>query len=215
MTDKELLQLWQSTDHKLEKMIKINKQIIGEVTALKINRSLGRMRMPKSIFILIGIPYTFLLWFICMITFLADSYIMASGFLIISLIMSYVVISYLLQLYQIGQIQSSRDIITVQQHLSQLRLSSFNCLKANVIQLPFWSICWISMNALKESPLIYGGSNVLIFSGLSYLSYWLYTNLSLDDPRSKVSQFFLSGIEWEPIEKAIQLAEELDEYRRL
>ena len=105
-----------------------------------------------------------------------------------------------------------RDSLSTQQQLSKLRISSFNSLSFAVFQLPFWSMCWISIEALKESPLVYGGINLLVFLILGYISYWLFQKLSYNQKESKVRDFFLSGNEWEPILRSTEILEQIKEY---
>ncbi len=213
MNEKELLNIWKLYDQKLDELLTINKQMASDISKQKLNRTIGSLQLPKKFLLILGTPYTFLLYFITFIGYNANAFFVMLGFGIISLIMTGVIVSYGYHLYLISQIKRTQNILEVQTKLARLKLSSFNVARLAIIQLPFWSICWMSLDALQHSPLVYGGVNLILFLGLSYVTYWLYKELNRQD--SKVSQIFLSGMEWEPILKASSILEQMKEYRML
>ena len=212
MENIELQNIWKSYDQKISSMLEINKDIAINLSKQKLDKQISRLYRPKWTAVLIGIPYTILLINITIIASIADAYLIAIGFGIISLIMAILLGNYFYQLYLISEIRSSNEVLSTQQQLSKLRISSFNSLSFAVFQLPFWSMCWISIEALKESPLVYGGINLLVFLILGYISYWLFQKLSYNQKESKVRDFFLSGNEWEPILRSTEILEQIKEY---
>ena len=214
MEDKEMLKIWKSYDQKLEDVLTLNKEIAYEITKGKLHKTINSLRLPKSVFLALGLPYTFILCFITWISFKAGAFIMMFGFGVISLIMIATTIGYAYHLFLIARINHEETISEVQKRIAELKISSFNIARLAVIQLPFWSVCWVSINALKSSPFIYGGVNLVVFLGLAYVSYWLYQNLGIDNSRSKVSQIILSGKEWEAILKSSEILKQLKEYER-
>ncbi len=214
MENIELQNIWKSYDRKLESMLAINKDIAVNLSRQKLNKQIGRLYRPKWTAIIIGVPYTLLLIAATTIAFIAKAYFVAIGFGAISLIMMTLLVHYLYQLYLINRIRNDEEVLSTQNQLSKLRISSFKSLNLAVFQLPFWSICWVSINALKESPFLYGGINLLIFLILSYLAYWLYQKLSYKNKKSKIRDFFLSGSEWEPILKSAEILEQIKDYEK-
>ena len=169
--------------------------------------------MPKKLTLFFGIPYTILLFFITFIAVKSGSPFVSIGFGVISIIMAIVVMTYIYHLVLISEIDNSSNIIEVQEKISKLKISSFNSTKLAIIQLPFWSICWVSLDALKGSPFLYGGINLIVFIGLSFFAYWLYINIDLQNLDSKINKFFFSGSEWDPIIKSANILEQLKEYK--
>ena len=212
MENIELKNIWKSYDQKISSMLEINKDIAINLSKQKLDKQISRLYRPKWTAVLIGIPYTILLIIITIIASIANAYLVAIGFGAISLIMAILLGNYFYQLYLISEIRNSDEVLSTQQQLSKLRISSFNSLNFAVFQLPFWSICWISIEALKESPLVYGGINLLLFLILGCISYWLFQKLSYNQKESKVRDFFLSGNEWEPILKSTEILEQIKEY---
>ena len=213
MNDKELLNIWKSYDQKLEEVLSINKKIIGKITKSRLNQTIDKLKRPKQMMLVIGIPYTLFLYIITFIGFNAGGLFVMIGFGGISIIMTGVIISYIYHLYLIKQIKSSDDVIFVQTQISKLKISSFNVARITIIQLPFWSICWMSLQASKNSLLIYGGVNILVFLGLSWVAHWMYTRLDIQNRKSKINQIFFSGSEWNPILKASDMLAQIKEYQ--
>jgi hypothetical protein len=110
------------------------------------------------------------------------------------------------------KISHSAEISAVQKSIAELKMSSYNIARLAIIQLPFWITCWISIEELKNSPFIYGGINLVLFLGCSYLSFWLYKNLNIHNSDSSIGKIFFSGKEWEPIIKSSDLLRQLKEY---
>ena len=73
----------------------------------------------------------------------------------------------------------------------------------------------MSVNALIESPKIYGGVNLIVFILLFLVSFWLFRKLSHENKDSKVRDFFLSEVEWEPIIKSTEILEQIKEYQNI
>lgn len=214
MDNIELQNIWKTYDHKIEQLIVINKDIAVNLSKQQLNQQIGKLYRPKWIAIFIGIPYTLLLIVVTTIASMAKAYFVAIGFGTIALIMTLLLLHYCYQLYLISQVRNNEEVLPTQQQLSKLRISSFKSLRLSVFQLPFWSICWVSVDALKESPFIYGGVNLLVFSLLTYIAYWLYDQLSYKHEKSKIRDFFLSGREWEPILKSAEILEQIKEYQK-
>lgn len=212
MENIKLENLWKSYDQKIEKVLTINKEIAVNLARQSFNKQINRLSRPKWIAVIIGVPYAFLMLVITFITFMAEAYFAALGFGAIALIMILLLLSYFHQLYLVSQVKNNEDILSTQQQLSQLKLSSYNSLKLTIFQLPFWSICWVSLEALRNSPIIYGGINLLVFFILTYIAYKLYHSVSHKNKDSAIRDFFLSGAEWEPILKSAEILEQIKEY---
>ncbi|MDB4293340.1 hypothetical protein N9954_08030 [Maribacter sp.] len=210
----ELQNIWKSYDQKMEHMLAINKEVAIHLTRQKFNTQMSRFYLPKWIAVLIGLPYTLLLIAVTTIACLAKAYFVALGFGAIALIMIALLLTYFHQLYLIRQVKNNENILSTQQQLSKLRISSFRSLNLAVFQLPFWSICWVSVAAVEESPFLYGGINLLLFLLLTAAAYWLYQKLSYKNKDSKIRDFFLSGSEWEPIVKSAEILEQIKEYEK-
>ncbi len=210
----ELQHIWKSYDQKIQSMLTLNTEIALNLSRQKLDKQIRKLNRPKWTGVLIGVPYTILLIGITIAAAISDAYFVAMGFGAISLIMAIVLGNYFYQLHLISEIRSSDDVLFTQKQLSKLRISSFNALNFSVFQLPFWSVCWISIEALKASPYFYGGVNLIVFLILTFISFWLFKKLSAKHKESKIRDFFLSGSEWEPIAKSAEILEQIKEYEK-
>jgi hypothetical protein len=212
MENNDIMALWKSNDEKLEKVLVINKQIAYDLTRSKLNRNILSMIWPKSGMLLIGIPYTLVLGLITFVASQAGAYLVMLGFGIITSIMFATIIGYIYQLFLISGISKTQEIVDVQKQLANLRLASYNIARLAVVQLPFWVICWMSLDALHDSPFLYGGINLVIIIAFTYAAMRIYKELDPQKPTSKINQLFFAGREWEPIQRASDIIEQLKEY---
>ena len=214
MENIELQEIWNSYDKKVERILDINKTIAIDLSKQKLNNQISRLYRPKWTAILIGIPYTLLLLAITIIASIAKAYFVAIGFGAIALITTLTLLSYFYQLFLIKKVKRDEEVLSTQKELSRLRIASINSINLAVFQLPFWSICWMSIDAFKEDPFMYGGINLLVFLLLTYISYWVFQKLSFNHKKSKIRDLFFSGNEWEPIIKSAEILEQIKEYEK-
>ncbi len=214
MKDVEIMNIWKSSDHKLDEILSLNKEIVYDLTKEKARNIIDTLRKPKKTMLSIGIPYCVILYIITFIGFKAGAIFVTLGFGIIALIMTAMIIGYFYHLHLINSINRLQEVVEVQKKIAELKISSFNITRLALVQLPFWSICWMSLNVLQKSPVLYGGVNLIVFLALTYFSYWLYKQLNLQNSNSRIGRLFLSGAEWEPIIKASEILEQLKDYRK-
>ena len=112
--------------------LKINKEIAINLSKQKLDKQISRLYRPKWTAVLIGVPYTILLIVITIIASVANAYLVAIGFGAISLIMAILLGNYFYQIYLISEIRNSDEILSTQQQLSKLRISSFNSLNLEI-----------------------------------------------------------------------------------
>jgi hypothetical protein len=210
----ELENLWKSQNEKIDQLLTLNKEVAINLSKEKLNKQIGRMYRPKWTAVLIGVPYTILLIGITVTASLSGAFFVALGFGAIALIMAGLLLHYFQQLFLISQVRNNEEVLATQEKLSKLRISSFKSLNLAVAQLPFWSVCWMSLDALKENPWVYGGINLLVFLLLAGIAWWLYRKMSDPSQTSKIRDFFLSGREWEPILKSTEILEQIKELKK-
>ena len=127
MENIELQNIWKSYDQKIQNMITVNKDMAIYLSKQKLDKQIGRLYRPKWTAIVIGIPYTILLIGITIIASISKAYFVAIGFGAIAFIMSFILGNYFYQLHLINEIQNSDEVLSNQENLSKLRISSLNC----------------------------------------------------------------------------------------
>ena len=213
MQDRDLLSLWQNHDQQLNQVVAVNQLLVDELIKSKVGRALRGMWGSTWRTFLLGLPWVVLLFAIAGIGFMAQAWLVALGFAAIALIMSLVLGRYIYHIHLLHQINRSEEVLEIQERVATLRLSAFRTIRLSFIQLPFWSVCWMSFNATMESPLVYGGISLGITLLLGWAGWYLYHALSLENPGSWVSRLFLSGAEWDSLRKADTLLREMEAYR--
>jgi len=212
MTDQELHNLWNSQNQKLHESLQLNRAIIKDLSFQKIHRGIGRLRRPKLFALFIGIPYLMILCLITFIAYQASAIFVFIGFGLIALLMLALICGYIYHLYLIDQIQGTDDVLTVQKKIASFKLSNYNLTRLVLLQIPLWTLCWMSIDALQSSPWVYGGINLLIFLALCYITYWLFNKTDIKNRKSKVYRFFFSGNEWELLKKSSSILDQLGEF---
>lgn len=213
MNTTEINTLWKAYDNKLNAVLDINTELIIELTKQKLNKQIGSLFRPKIFHLILAIPYIMLLVAITCFASLNQAVFVAVGFGSIALINIILSIAYFYHIHLIHSIQKSDDVLFAQQQVAKLKISSYNCFRLAVSQLPFWSICWVSINALKAAPLRYGGINLMIFLVFCFIAYKLYTALSAANTNSKLRKFLLTDREFEAIDKANDLISQIKSYK--
>jgi len=212
MKDIELTEIWKSYDQKLNKTFSLNNQLVEEITMLKVINLLKKLKAPKRRAILIGVPYILFLFFLAFIGYKANAPFVMIGFGSIAVFMIIVMAFYIYQIHLINKIDNNQSIIETQKRISNLKVSSFNTLRITILQIPFWIICWISFDTLKNSPFLYGGINLILFIGFSYFIYLIYKKINISNLNSKVNKFLFSGYEWKTLIESSKLLKELNQY---
>ena len=211
--DKEsIFDIWKSVDAQLESSVHVNKKMSSSLSTERFKKQIRQLNRPKRRALLIGIPYFCLLTAVVFLSVKARAPFVAIGFGAIALVMFITLSLYIYQLVLIRKLRTSDQIVSMQKRLSRLRLTSFTSLHLALFQLPFWSICWMSLDALKEDPIFYGGTNLLVFLVLSFLAFWLYKQLHPKSKYSWLKSIVYSGNEWEPLIRSLHLLDEIKEF---
>ena len=209
MNENELLTVWGKHNEKLNEVISINKAILRNTLKQNLNSTIGQLRSPYNRTILLGVPYTVVLYILAFIGYTASAPFVFVGFAAIALFMTILLAGYIYQTRLIHQIQSTDEIIQVQENLARLKLSNYRLTRMAIWQLPFWSICWVSLNALKSDPWLYGVVNFGVFIILTSISFYLFRGLSIKNRSSRIYEIFMSGRDWEQINKSHEIIEEI------
>lgn len=212
MNTNKLSEVWNSENEKMDAALGLKTEHILALTRQKVKLQMQRLYGPKIRALIFGLPYSIVLGCIAVFSYLSEAYLVSFGFAAIALFSLVLNGLYLHQLFLIRQVKRSEGILTTQRKIAQLKISSYQCIFAAVFQIPFWTICWMSVDALIDSPLIYGGVHLVLFALASYGAYWIYRSVGAENQTSRIRNFFLSGREWEPIQKAADVLRQTEEY---
>ena len=212
MEDKDLMNIWKQYDKKLDKVLAVNQQLTEEVTKLKVNSTLRKAKPIKWVAIALGIPWSIFLTSLAVLGVLGGNPFFAISFGAIALIMNFVLGVYIYHLVLMYQIDNSNSVIESQEKLAKLKISSIQGTRIAFLQLPFWTMFWLSTEIFSNAPVLLI-AHTIIFLVFAYTAIWLYRNIKIENMNKPWMKFLFSGIEWEPIIQSIDMLGQIEEYK--
>ncbi|MBK8880845.1 MAG: hypothetical protein IPN67_00230 [Bacteroidales bacterium] len=213
MDEKEMRNIWQSYNERLESTMQVAYENVGEIAKIKLKSFLHSMKPFKVITIIIGI-----LWVVFVDTLIINLWTTANLFFLISACIQTVLTKvaigvYLYQLYLIYNVDLSEPVIISQERLSRLQFSTLLVPRILFLQLPAWTtFSW-------HTSMLYDGNIFLltiqgVISILSvYASIWLFLNIRYENRNKKWFRWLFNGKEWDPIIESTELIRQIEEYK--
>lgn len=215
MEDTEIINLWKSYDKKLEENLLFNKRNAEDITKIKVHSFMASMKPLKIFIILFGI-----FWVGFVDILIINLFHIASPFLLVSagihvLITKLAIGMYLYQLILIYQVDISEPILATQNKLASLKSSTLWIARLSFLQLPVWTIFYWSKGMLENGNIWLYMIQFTITASFTYLAVWLFFNIKYENRNKKWFQFIISGIEWNPVIKSMELLSQIDEYKNV
>jgi hypothetical protein len=213
MEDMDLKELWQSYHEKVEANLSINRKNAEDISKLKAKTYLLSMRPLKIFTIVVG-----LLWVIGVYMLLMHAFQIGNYFFLISAAVQVVLTQlaigvYIYQLVLINQVDVSDPIVKVQERLAQLKTSTLWIARFLFLQLPVWSTFYLNRSMLRNGEYGLWIMQIAITVSLSMLALWLFFNIRNENRHQRWFRWIFQGGEWEPVIKAMEMLEEIEEYR--
>ena len=214
MEDIEIIHLWKSYDKKLEENLAFNRQNAADITHMKVRSALASMRPLKIFTLLAGI-----IWVIWVDSMLISTFHIASPFFLISagiqvLLTKLAMGIYLYQLLLIQQVDVNAPILDTQEKLSRLKSSTLWCARLLWLQLPVWTTFYWNRSMLDNGNAWLYGLQIIVTGSFTYAAIWLFINIRYENSHKKWFRFLFSGKEWNPVIKAMELLQQVEDYRR-
>lgn len=217
MNENELKLLWQSANEKLEGSLKVNRKNTEEITRLKVQNFLSSMKPIKIFTLIVGLLWVVVLG-IVLTNLVVSAYDKVSLFFLCSaaiqvLLTGIAVAVYIYQIDLISKIDFSEPVITIQEKLSKLKISTLNVTRILFLQLPVWTTFYWNekMFAIENLFLwIIQGTITLL---LTYLAVWLFFNIKYENRNKKWFQWIFRGKEWQPILQSMELLNKIEHYQ--
>jgi hypothetical protein len=107
----------------------------------------------------------------------------------------------------------SESVISSQERLSRLQSSTLMVPRILFLQLPAWTtFTWHTGMLHNGNILLFTIQGIIsIFS--VYAATWLFLNIKYDNRDKKWFRLLFNGIEWEPIEKSVELIKQIEAYK--
>jgi hypothetical protein len=218
MNENELKLLWQSANEKLESSLKVNKINTEEITRLKSQNVLASMKPIKKMTLIVGIIWVIGLGSI-LGNLIANHLSEASLFFLLSatiqvLLTAIAIVVYVYQLALINSIDFSEPVLTIQEKISKLKISTLNVTRLLFLQLPLWTtFYWNDKMFVAENWLLWilQGMVTILFT---LIALWLFFNIKYENRNKKWFQWIFRGKEWQPILQSMELLNQIDNYQQ-
>lgn len=214
MENTDILNLWKSYDKKLEESLILNKKNADEITKLKVQSLLKTMR-PLKLFIII----TGIIWVIFVDVLIINFFHTASPFLLISALIHVLLTKlaigiYLYQVILIYQVDISQPVLATQDKLVRLKSSTLWVARLSFLQLPVWTIFYWNKSMFENGNFGLYAIQFMVTVSFVVLSVWLFFNIKYENRNKKWFQLIISGMEWNPVIKSMELYREVEEFKQ-
>lgn len=217
MNEQELKLLWHSTNEKLESSLRVNKNNTDEITRLKAQNVLASMKPTKLFTFIVGI-----IWVIGLGSILGNLIVNHSGdvsiFFLVSAIIQVLLTAitigiYVYQIDLINKIDFSEPVLTIQEKVSKLKISTLNVTRLLFLQLPVWTtFYWNERMFLAENWLLWMLQGIVTLSFV-YVALWLFFNIKYENRNKKWFKLIFRGKEWEPVLQSMELLNQIEQYQ--
>jgi hypothetical protein len=213
MEKDELLALWRSAPDELAATAALSRHTAAELTQLKVAATLSTLKPLKWF----GAAAA-LVWVILVDALLYRYWTQASGFFLVSagvqvLLTKLALGLYLYQLALISRVDASAPVVEAQARLARLQASTLWVARLSFLQLPCWTTFYWSAALLRQAPPLLLGLQLLVTGLFAAAAVWLFLNINARNRHQRWFRLLFGGREWAPILDALQLLEQLDEYR--
>ena len=213
MENTDIINLWKSYDKKLEENLVLNKKNAEDITKLKVQSLLQSMKPLKIFIILFGV-----IWVGFVDVLIFNFFQIANTFFFLSagiqvLITKLAIGIYLYQLILIYKVDISEPVLATQDKLASLKSSTLWVARLSFLQLPIWTIFYWSKSMLENGNIWLYALQFILTTSLTYLAIWLFINIRYENRNKKWFRHIISGIEWNPVIKSIELYKEIEEFK--
>lgn len=214
MDDTKLLELWKSTDKKLEESLRLNRQNAEDITKIKVHSFLASMKPLKLFTLLVGI-----LWVGFVDLLIINSFPYASPFFLVSagiqvLLTKLAIGIYFYQLILIYQVDVGEPVIDTQENLARLQSSTLWVTRLLILQLPVWTTFYINAEMIKNGGVVFFLVQVPVSLAFFFIAIWLFINIKYKNRDKKWFRLIFSGREWDPVIQSMALLDQIREYRQ-
>lgn len=217
MNESEVKDLWQSTNHNLEECMVINKNNTNDITNMKVHGILGSMKPIKIFTLLVGILWVGIGGMMLSSIYLnafseANKFFLFSASIQVGLT-AIALFVYLYQLITIYQVDMNAPIISTQEKLSNLTMSTIWVTRLLFLQLPVWTTFWWNETMFTDWRTWQWAITLFFTISFTGIAVWLFFNIKYENRHKKWFQLIFRGKEWTPLMKSMELMEQVKAYK--
>ena len=209
-----MINLWKSYNEKLAENLMFNKKNAEDITKLKVQTFLARMKPLKIFIVLMGIGWVVFLDILIVNLFYTANPFFLSSAIVIAVFNKLAIGIYTYQLIVIHQIDIGESILKTQEKLSRLKSSTLWVSRLLFLQLPFWTTFHLNKTMLENGNGWFFLLQLVITVSFIYLGIWLFFNIKYENRDKKWFRLLFNGPEWTPILKSIELCREIEAFKQ-
>lgn len=217
MQELELKELWQISNERLEKSLKISQQQAEDIKQLKIQHYLSSMKPIKVFTIIVGLIWVGIGVPLLSMIFL-NAYEQANKFFLFSatiqvLITAIALVVYIYQLITIYNVNVTETVLKTQKELATLKSSTLWITRILFLQLPVWTTFYCNESMLQNGNWFLWIFQAVVTLLFTYAAIWLFINIKNENKDKKWFQLIFKGKEWTPLMKSMELLDKIEEFK--
>jgi hypothetical protein len=197
----------------LMNVMQLNMDCIITVQTQKAKSKLTSVAIIKVLGILLGLLWVWLLGSLGFAAYIVGNIFFAVSAGIVMLISIIAIIVYIKHLVLIAQIKESDTITYTQRKLAELQTSTLKITRILFLQMPFYSTWFITPTLLANAGTGWLTVQIVCTTALTFLSIWLYRNISFKNANKKWFRILFGNSEWTGVTKAIAFMKEIDDFK--
>lgn len=212
MNELELKNLWQSYDSKIEKILAINKQQLHELQSEKADSKIKSFIRNHIRVMVLGLAWIFFLSFLVYHTRDNIYFTVSAGAIILFNV--FAVLLYLRHIIILSQINISESITETQRKLAKVYTSYTQAGRILLLQAPFFCTWWYTEELVQNGGVVFWSIQLVVVSIFTFLSIYLYRQLSLKNPSDKWRKLSNKHFGAEKLQKAMDFLKEIEDYEK-
>ena len=221
MEDAELKDLLESYNRKMEeaKVLNmqswvLNLQCFETLQKQKTRSKLRSLIIFKIVAVVLGILWVLFLGYLLYYSLEISKIFFVISVGAIMLITSIAIIVYAYHIVVISKINNSENVLKTQEEISRLKISTINITRILFLQAPFYCTFWWSTQMIVNDPVPFWLISFPIALLFTYLSIWLYRNISMKNANKKWFRILFNSPEWTSLVKANNFLEEINSFKK-
>jgi hypothetical protein len=217
MHELEIKQLWQTSNDRLEKSLKINEEQVEDIQQLKIQQYLSSMKPLKFFTIIVGFFWVGIGVPILLMIFM-NAYEQANKFFLFSatiqvLITLIALVVYVYQLITIYNIDVTETVLKTQKELATLKSSTLWITRVLFLQLPVWTTFYWNASMLENGNWFLWIFQAIVTLLFTYAAFWIFFNIKIENKDKKWFELIFKGKEWTPLMKSMELLDKIKAFK--
>ncbi len=132
----------------------------------------------------------------------------------IILVTSAAIFVYAYHIVLINQINNCENVLKTQETLARLQLSTINIARILFLQSPFYCTFWWTTGMIVHSPVSFWLISFPVALLFTFVSAWLYKNISIKNIQKKWFKILFNTPEWTVLAKADSFLKEIQDFKK-